>query len=211
MNMINILEELHNSSKLDKIAEHIYLRHFVTEIMNFPINKYFEDEGYNLYDWYVFCEFDKTKSSYIDISYSRHRLKIYIDSKDRNYDDVLQSIKHEVIHILDFLKSIEKNKGILLDKKFRKGYNDNSLSYYNYSQEFNQLIHYLDKLSKKIKFNNYQDLIEYLRGEESLYIDKEATKDPSFKKRLLSRIARENINIIKKPTPSGELPNKTRK
>jgi hypothetical protein len=201
MKLSILFEELHDNSKINKIVEHIYLAHRVLDKNLFTINKYFEKEGYDTHGWEILCQFDKTNSSSSPattlVSFNKHKFIITVMDKKRSPDNIMGSIEHEVIHILDYLKSINKNKGELGTQNIRKNYDIESLSYYKHPIEFNQLIHFIKKLTHTYKFNSYEDLINNLNKDRRVLVDKKMAMDPSFKKRLLSRLARENILIFR--------------
>lgn len=119
---------------------------------------------------------------------------------------------HEITHIIDFIKSNFKDKNKKSYNKFLKGEYSNKeylVPYLNNTMEFNAFINTIkyflenEKLEseKIIKAKNYHTFLKQLIEKVGFaHYNKNITNDVFFKKKFLSRLAREGIipDFIKK-------------
>jgi len=202
-------EQMYNSKTIDKLEEFVFLSYYAGS-NNFSIIRFLKKLSIDIpNDWSIEAEFGHSFNgkNLPSLTYGHNKSKelgIFIqtenpDGSNRSESDIRLSIKHELIHILDYLKSISKNNGIVSARQQKKRYSDNPVSYYADPTEFNQLIHHIKQLSTKVKFKSYENLFVYLSADT--FVDHSLLKDPSFMKRLMTRIHREKINIIKQKKP----------
>lgn len=218
MNIQNILlEELYDNKILNKLKEYLFTSYLAGN-KSFSIIRFLKKLNIKYPEkWDINCVFGKSflgkdMSSITSVCNTRKEMDIFIQlcypNSDyyRSEEELKLSLQHEIVHLIDYIRSVLKN-GYAATRNQKKGYwdSDNELSYYADPMEFNQLIHYIKNLSHKIKFSSYKTLLDYLSTDT--FASSKMIKDKSFMKRLISRLAREKIDIIKqkKPTKTGRL------
>ena len=201
-----LVEELHNPKIINRLVDYIWASYCVGN-RSFDLKRILNKSDIEVPDdWQIFCSFGRTLmgKERASATHMSNRLKeggIFIQTHYpdgdffRSEEDMKISIHHEIIHLLDYIKIINKNSYVTAKSTKRK-YESNSLSYYASELEFNQLIHFIEKLSHKVKFKSYESLFTYLSADTAIEVS--MLKDKSFMRRLVNRLNREHINIIKR-------------
>lgn len=149
---------------------------------------------YNINNILIELKYEISKEVELEanVSLSNEIIELFLTA--RNADDLLegQSIIHEVIHILDFIKSggLKKNR--------TKGYESNVVSYFLDTMEFNQLINAIQynskykNIKKALKeTNDFEKMISLIFVNKDII--KELRNHKDFKKALLKRLTREGL------------------
>ena len=193
---INLLiEELLNTDRIEKLAEK-----FVKKHIDDGADRIHSVEGG--YDINIrFAHGLENSNIYYNNKLKQIIINIDID-KDRDEEDLIQDLLHELIHLFDYLKIIRKNKTILA-KKYRG--DSNLVPYLLDSFEFNVMINTL-AIGKKLyekeydSFTAIEDILDfYFKIVHAAGIDfdhpevKQLFNNTYFRKKLITRLNREGL------------------
>lgn len=116
------------------------------------------------------------------------------DYNEKELFDTKEVLKHELVHILDLIRS-DNNLGDIDMKKSQ----ENPVAYLKDASELNALINLVKQYKNKKEYNsikNYDDLLQFLLtvGQSAhLTATKELINDKSLKERIIKRLSREGI------------------
>lgn len=181
--------------------------------------KILKKNGWKIFLKYDFSKKEKSVKTSVDKLNKLILIKVYDANRIGVYHPY-RSLNHEILHIIDFIKSDLQH--FETSKKYKKalskadeinsknGYltSDVILPYYKDEKEFNVLINQFfikysvnDKFREKVdSVNSYENFLKLLFGGLNYKVDKQLINDKGFKKRLISRICKEGIklNFVKK-------------
>jgi hypothetical protein len=116
------------------------------------------------------------------------------DYSEKELFDTKEVLKHELVHILDLIRS-DNNLGDIDMKKSQ----ENPVSYLKDASELNALINLVKQYKNKKEYNSikhYDDLLQFLltAGQSAhLTATKELINDKSLKEKIIKRLSREGI------------------
>jgi ABC-type amino acid transport substrate-binding protein len=183
-----LLEALHAGKNIDDISNQI--THYIDEFKEsgsikriIDITDYFNIEGSSIN--LIKLELLKNNIEFADINVDPRkktlRIRLGITKKKDNYSS---SIRHEVIHAFDYIKSNGKST--------KYGYKTNK-EYYSHEFEFNEKINEIAQKLGKIKYTNKKNLLGAIWNITSPDFYGVLSTDDKLYQRLLHRLIREKV------------------
>lgn len=189
MTFIKLLDEgLHNKNDIQQIVSKIEsiidsFKEMGSTKRTVDITEYFTTEGSSIK--LVKLELIKSDIEFADINVDTHRkslrIRIGITKKKTDYAD---SVKHEIIHAFDYIKSNGKST--------KYGYKTNK-EYYSHEFEFNEKINEIAQKLGKIKYTNKKKLLDSIWNVTTPEFYGVLRTDDKMYQRLLHRLVREHI------------------
>jgi len=156
----------------------------------------------------LYYKFDEEKKkSTVFINDKKDKININLASNEIEIYNGINSLNHELIHVIDMLKSNLKSiqptyqRAKDFVKKDSKLTGEIVINYYKDIKELNVLVNQILQLYKENKAfrkainntKNFEGLLKVIFNEVDVNIDKQLIKDKGFKKRLISRLYREGV------------------
>jgi hypothetical protein len=223
MNILEVLEEkieeinesVYDSDKLDSLTEYIYQKIRGKERVKIDIlNKSREYFPWITKSALFYVTARKSLSTGLGYSQAENNFKenksripiTYIKINVSTLSPYLKRyIKHELIHCLDYFRSYKAKRKIMVAAN-SASYDYKYLSYRKDIYEFNEAINELQKYKDSDeynKINNIDDLMSFvfiktsakgkMKKNTTFIVDKHFIKDESLRKRLITRLTRENM------------------
>lgn len=182
-----LIESLYNSNEISHISSKIE-----QQIDDFKesgslkrvkdITEFFNIERSHIQS--IRIELIKSGITFADINISKGKKIITIRIGITNKENYTSSIRHEIIHAFDFIKS---------NGKITKYGYKNSKEYYSHEFEFNEKINHITQKLGKIKYTTKKNLLDRIYDITTPDFYGVLATDDKLYQRLLHRLVREHI------------------